>query len=226
VTGFLARLAARAAGEAAGAMPRLPARFEGPAAGLPVPARGTDLEAPAPLADLEPGDRRGSTPAAKAAAAPHTAPIATGEPGGRPMAGVAVDASPPVRVRPRAGASRVPGSGTDPLGVVADAAAAIASPAPSRGGLASRGPDIAPREPRPPLAPVAALPASAAAPAESAGGRPGAPGREPDVIRVTIGRVEIRAAVPPPASRPAPTASPRPAAMPLGDYLRGRRSAG
>jgi hypothetical protein len=51
---------------------------------------------------------------------------------------------------------------------------------------------------------------------------PGTPAAPPPTIHVHIGRVEVRAAVPPPASAPQPTAqAPRPGAA-LAEYLEKR----
>jgi hypothetical protein len=102
--------------------------------------------------------------------------------------------------------SRSPGSPTAPNHGVEPPAGRIPAPAPSR----EAGP-IVPR--RPPVAAPAALPVR-----ERARGGAGDLRREPDVVRVHIGRVDVRAVLPP-AERPAPNPPGATGPLPLDRYL-------
>ena len=71
-----------------------------------------------------------------------------------------------------------------------------------------------------PTTPVYLKPA-APPPPPSAPGLPRAP--QPTVIRVTIGRIEVRAVTLPPVAPPAPRPAPRAPSLSLDDYLKERR---
>jgi hypothetical protein len=74
--------------------------------------------------------------------------------------------------------------------------------------------------------PVVAAPVRPPAPGADQTDASAAADPEP-VVRITIGRVEVRAAAPPPPAVPAPRRpAPKTDALPLHDYLRGRRSSG
>ncbi len=113
-------------------------------------------------------------------------------------------------------------------------------PRPSRAPFAPASPEA---EPRPPAAPTTSFPGPVTAPVPSSPAPPllSPPSTPPSVssvaspesspapapsIQVTIGRVEIRAAPPPPApARPAASAPARRPALPLEEYLRRRDAA-
>ncbi len=224
MTGFLARMAARAAGSGTAAAPRLPSRFEAPslpgtdaegapgaaaAASAGVPASGvgplaTDpAEAPVPAPSRP--RRAGET---ERVAGRHAAPAAI-PPLGRPSEGAAERAS----LAPVAGTPATP-------------------PAPPHDVRASASASQSPGEPARDRVVVVALPAAPAPPPrpaaapDAAGDHLTEPGRGPDVVHVTIGRIDVRAAVAQPAPRPAPAPTAAPTTLPLADYLRGRRAAG
>ncbi|MGU3645677.1 hypothetical protein ACLBXX_11965 [Microbacterium sp. C23T] len=212
MSGYLARLAARAGGAPAAAGPRLPSRFE------PTSGEGsTDAATPLPIATAAHAPARAELPGAPAKS---DAPARI-EPAGQARGedGRAIAA-------PSDGAGRGEAAGTAPEVVTA-------APPPERGTLAvdaDRGDAVAP--PTPPLStprveavpPPRAQPPTATTPAVRASTRDEAsvPVPEPDVVHVTIGRIEVRATVAAPAAAPR---SARPARDPertLHDYLTGR----
>ncbi len=75
---------------------------------------------------------------------------------------------------------------------------------------------------QPPLMPPPAY--LTPAPPQTPAGSPAVPSPpQPPVIRVTIGRIEVRAVTPPPIAPPAPRPAPRPPSLSLDDYLKERR---
>lgn len=237
MTPLLTRLARRAAGlpldPVVVAAPVLPARFEpvgaetdatgvaAPDATPPVVAEQR-VRTPASPAQPQDADRRPAAaapvpgvperpprpgPVARAVAAEPVyatpAPPSVAQPGERTPA---VPAAPPSRLeRP----------------TVVHRAARI-------GSLAAPTAPTAPRVNASPV--VEAAPPRRATDAPHGRGRPEPAAREPDVVHVTIGRVEVRGPAPaPPPALPSASAGPRGATGPeplsLGDYLRGRREA-
>jgi hypothetical protein len=213
VSDFLARVAARAVGEAPLAQPRLPALFEPGAPGLDIV--DTEAVTHAPSEQLT-AVRRHATSETHTHRAPETddrrMPAASPEP---------VEAMPLMREAPRA----VP---TLPaLGGERDAPVPESTP-------------VASPEPPVPLSLADAVarvtaPAVPAAPARqetevrvaAAHTASAQVHDEPPAVRVHIGRLEVRAnlqnAAPPPQPRPADA---RPQGLSLADYLRGKRVAG
>ena len=203
MSGYLARLAARASGAPAAAGPRLPSRFE-------------------PSSDDGPAD-----PAAEAASP--NAPA-------RDDAGIRVRGEAPRAVErtpeePRAELSVADDRSREARGAEGEAA----TPAPPTNttigerGAAERGDRLPPERPLVAAAPVArrveAVPAPrAAASPNAAGHRDEAPATrpEPDVVHVTIGRVEVRATVAAQTSASRAPRPPRDAEQALHDYLAGR----
>jgi hypothetical protein len=221
MTGLLARMAARATGATPGIWPRLPARFEAPTG----PEGSEAVVASRPAHD-----------AGAAYPVPRTAPRDD-------------DRSPETRVprMSRAAGSSEPPPGTQGVPVTSPAEEPELARAPSGDGpagrpgmprsreaaVASYGPAVS-AQPRTTAPLVAATPDAAvvAAPAASRpSGREGAAqGRSgaPDVVHVTIGRVEVRATVAAPSPAPPAASTVRaqsPAAEPvsLHDYLTGKR---
>ena len=248
MTPLLTRLARRAEGLPPGAVvvaaPALPARFEPPDPESYVAAvtAGADVAAAAsapPVADTRAG-----------AAGPAGVPRPSGP---RPPSTAHVPATAAASVSARLVADHVADPVADP---VAGSAPAI-PPMPPAAGPDRSPPEPAPRirSTRPAPTPdarrsraphehaedAAALPAVrvSASPAVepvpprlSAGparGRAHDTPREPDVVQVTIGRVEVRGPAPVPAPAPPAPSPPRGASGPeplsLGDYLRGKREA-
>jgi hypothetical protein len=245
--------AAGAAEATSSSRPRLPSRFEGPGpAGAAlvvqdVAASAGGTSAPSPLTPPEPvpADRlRGESAPATAVAEPATSrPAVPTDPavGPRPVpgdhAGSPTDEEAPARparsgvvraqpaaaapLAPRAADGEAPGRAAAPFATPAEPGPAH-HPDPSREHGAQTEPRAVPRVAAAPLR-VPMAPASAASPAAG----PAVPGEravsDGATIRVSIGRVEVRAnlvAAPPP--RPAPRAR-REDALALGDYLRGKR---
>lgn len=237
-------------GAAVSARPRLPSRFEGsgPAGAAlvveEVAASADGVIAANPLVPPSPGladrPRREPEPAT-VVAEPVTArrmmgtdPVAV--PGSVEADGVGPRAGEAAHRPGRFGVVDARPSATAPIPphaadseVAARAAAPLASPSEPghrNGPSHDHGPDPEPRAlPRVAAAPlhVAAAPASAASPAASQAVPGESAGSDGATIRVSIGRVEVRAnlvAAPPP--RPAPRAH-REDALALGDYLRGKR---
>jgi len=221
MSGFLDRMAARAGGAAADVAPRVPALFE--SAAVTTPPKG--------LAALE----AGPLPVRLPPAAPSTLPVASPPP------------LEPLAAPPWTSAAEL-GQGAPP----ASAGMASAEPDVSAAEVRPEGPDPAPArvrverelgpvpvggEPPTPVTPlirpaalvVPAVPVAiaTAAPAGAVPGSSAPSQRGPDVIRVSIGRVDVRAPAAPP--RPAPKPAPVPAAkadrLSLQEYLRGQRGA-
>ncbi|MDR7186723.1 hypothetical protein J2X85_003780 [Microbacterium trichothecenolyticum] len=212
MSGYLARLAARAGGAPAAAGPRLPSRFE------PMSGEGsTDAAAPPPIATAAHAPARAELPGPPAKS---DAPVRL-EP-----AGPARGEDDRAIAAPSDRAGRSGAAGTAPEFVTAE-------PTPERGTLdvdaepsdAAAAPALAPAAPRVEAAPPRrAEPLTATTPAVRASTRDeaSAPVPEPDVVHVTIGRIEVRATLAPPAAAPR---SARPARDPertLHDYLTGR----
>ena len=211
MSGYLARLAARAGGAPAAAGPRLPSRFE--------PSTGD-----------------GSTDAA----APPTIATAAEVPAQADLPGPPRNTDARALVEPvgpaRGEGDRAIPSHRDDRGLPATRTASevgTAEPAPERSAVAvdSARSDTAalpappPATPRVEAAPPRrAEPPTVTTPAACASARDEAsvPVPEPDVVHVTIGRIEVRATLAPPAAAPR---SARPARDPertLHDYLTGR----
>ena len=202
MSGYLARLAARASGAPAAAGPRLPSRFE-------------------PSSDDGPAD---PPPEAASPNAPTRDDVGIRVRGDAPRA---VERTP---AEPRAELSVADDRSREARGAEGEAAA----PAPLTNttigrGAAERGDRLPPERPLVAAAPVArrveAVPAPrAAASPTAAGHRDEAPATrpEPDVVHVTIGRVEVRAAVAAQTSASRAPRPPRDAEQALHDYLAGR----
>ena len=215
MSGYLARLAARAGGAPAAAGPRLPSRFE-------------------------PAGNDGSTDAATAAsvASPQVAPANAETSAGARVGEAHPDT--PATESARAEGDRAAAPATDvadprPEATGTDAGIPAAAPAPPDGEALGTGSGHAAAPP--PAAPVrtAAAPRVEAEPPRRAASatavtsvgatardEASVPSSEPDVVHVTIGRVDVRATVTAPAS---PARSPRPSRdgeRSLHDYLAGR----
>jgi hypothetical protein len=214
VSDLISRLAARAAGTAAAAHPRVPARFEGPAGPWFGVAEAGEFAARS-LAG-PPSDRRTSPAPANARgrdtgrrpSGPSRVGSASAEPA-VPMEAVA--ATPPgataERLRKVERVSERDGRRAELSAVPPSAATQVSVRA----------------WPVVPAVPISAtrLEPGSAAPVGSAESRPSA---EP-VVQISIGRVEVRAtlAAPVPAPRPGPADRSRQPSLTLHDYLRGRR---
>jgi hypothetical protein len=216
VSDFLARIAARAVGEAPRAQPRLPGPFERPATatGAEVGIEVVDerVAAPAPLA-LRPAGTPRSVPAPTE---PELAtPSALGGLGGANLAHQA--AIPRAHEKARLEAPEL-ASPTEPTAPVPKIVVTVE------------------REVRTsPLAPIAAVvPALVpATPVTQSVAPPRAPtaaaAHERDdaaVVRVHIGRLDVRANLQEAPARPPRRARTSPEGLSLSDYLRGRREAG
>ncbi|KJL41944.1 hypothetical protein [Microbacterium trichothecenolyticum] len=210
MSGYLARLAARAGGAPAAAGPRLPSRFEpstgdGSTDAAAPPAIGTAAEAPA-QAGL-PGPPRSTDARARVepvARARDEGDRAIPAPShsddrGRPATGIA----------PEAGTAK-PAPERSAVGVHSERSDAPAATTPLT--ATARVEAMPARRAEPPIAATPAVRASARDEAS-------VPAAEPDVVHVTIGRIEVRAGVTAPATAPR---SARPARDPertLHDYL-------
>lgn len=229
MSGYLARLAARAGGAPAAAEPRLPSRFE--------PVDGsTDAASPAPVATppgapppaaLRDVERPADTPASV-----RRTDLARAE--GDRMTAAPADRRDHGRDAPRAESAAVTLAPT-PTALEASAAVQPGGPAVAHPPTPALSP-AAPRVAHPPTLPISpaaprveatpprrARPPAVTAPAvgTSERGEASVPSSEPDVVHVTIGRIEVRATVAPPA----PARGARPARDPersLHDYLAGR----
>jgi hypothetical protein len=214
VSGFLARVAARAVGQPAAARPRLPGLYEQPAgSGLEV----VDTEATAPrptqaaAAPFEGSRTAGPTelaPPARPTAAPATRPGPA-----RERAEPRTPASNTL-LQTRSGAARI-----DPAG---DERAEPASPPQQPGELLELEAAVAAVAAEPRVATARPLPA--AEPPRAAAPRTAAREEQP-AVRVHIGRLEVRATLPEPAPQAARREAPRPPDLSLSDYLRGKRAA-
>jgi len=213
MSGYLERLVGRHV-EPPAVRPRAVSRFEGDLAGGAVPPGVAVSDGSSPrAASAEP------TPAPPEMVSPASAtrlvPLAA-EPSSAPAAPSPADESPKVRsavrvVRQPAALASQPQRAAGPIGQSRDDAAT--SPGPDRPITVA-----AIRRAEPPQA-VAPATAQLALSRRSAEPSP----REPDVVHVRIGRVEVRATVPaPPPSHPAPRPT-RPAPMSLERYLAGER---
>jgi hypothetical protein len=238
MTGYLARLAARVAGAGSPVTPRVPSRFEGYP---PVESETQEVDPPA-----LPGVHQ-------AAVADPRQPVVTDlgptrSVGHRGQPDVGSDSGP--AAKPRVGWVAAPPSLAPTSGPRTAEAPVVPPTRPEPPGPEPTEPDdvdaVAPRtaravpvpppgDPEPPL-PVQESPRSearddltpalpvAAWPTTQTAETPRSTG-EDTVVRISIGRVEVRAAVTPPArpARPRTTTGPEPLA--LRDYLRGRREA-
>ena len=227
MSGFLARVAARAVGEAPLAGPRLPTVFERAQA---TPAEGglegVDAEVSAgplsrgetpPSAALPRPGRTSPTPASDAD--PIAAPARRRESAAPEPEAPAAHALVPRAVEPLP--EIAPATGDISVKPLAEASHAVARPDPVARAV-------------PAAAAVAAVAAVPVAPAVLGFRARPAPSQEavrsglaePPTVRVHIGRLEVRANLqeaPPPRPRRAETAPPGPS---LADYLRGHRTAG
>lgn len=218
MSGYLQRLAARSLGApaTASALPRLPARFESPGggdAGLEVVDAELTVRGAPQATNVQGGSRPSDRPRATAdSAAP--APRARRSSAGARATAALPPATPPKHAAPaarpqsRAAAPDVPGRAPAPVPaqpaavevVTASAAVPVAA--------------VPVAQSRPPLA------APRGEPRAAAGAAPEAP-----VVRVHIGRLEVRANLQPaPAVAPAAAApEPRREELALSAYLRGER---
>lgn len=225
MTGFLGRIAARASGREAGISPRVPSRFEGVERSEPV---AVEQAAEIPATPPEPTRPMVTTAGRQAMPRVGTQPE-------RPAASPRVAADDGVEARP-----------AEPVRVAVPPEPRRREPASMEEAGSSRGrpaePARATAQPSPPPAPAApdllvvpAAPAAALArndalvPAAGPVAADTSP-REPDVVHVSIGRVDVRGSVAAPR-QPAPRQQTRQAApsssarLSLQDYLRGQREA-
>lgn len=203
MSGYLARLAARAGGAPAAAGPRLPSRFETDGESAVADAAAPPASATEPTARAVTARDAGSRTVI--GADPPVAPRAVRE---------AADATPPART----------GRETTLTGTEAREAAvsAIAQTGPAAERLLAQPPATAapPRvdaTPPAPPAPAAAIIVAAARDAASV------PRPDPDVVHVNIGRIDVRATVATPSPAPRAPQESRDAERSLHDYLAGRR---
>lgn len=199
MTDFLSRLAARASGLAPSVRPDLPARFES----------FQDTSAETPDHDVSQVDVSESRPPA-----PHPAQLSRqsgysrsdrqrGQPALNPAPSIEAASPAPARRADGTGFSRVPAARRQP----------------------ETSPVGAPAPPVVPAAPV--IPPSSTRSEPESGSQPAAntESSEP-VVRISIGRVEVRASL---STAPSPvrqeTRATAPDPLPLHDYLRGRREA-
>lgn len=226
---FLARLAARAVGQAAAAQPRLPGLFE-TGSGSGAVQDGFEV-----IDEEVPAGRR---PAAAVAAteASRAAVPAEPAPGGRP-APVAATPTDSLDVVVRTTTADAAGSGSTTSPRRARLAVARRDVTAERPAATDRGPSSAvgdgrDAEPIPPASlPVAAVPLAAVSPTPSWSGSESiraatTPAQEPPTVRVHIGRLEIRASLPEAETARPPTRRVREElvkGVSLADYLRGAR---
>jgi hypothetical protein len=233
MTGFLSRMAARATGGDAGATPRAPSRFESSTSPDAADAMLGRAPSSGP-ADARPQLSRGSTATSKA-----TQPAML-----RGRSAVPDEPEPTVRSVE---------SGASKLSVEPGAARRWVEPGAARGskdiaplrnvGRSWRRHDVDSRvvdrrEPEPQLsesrmaalvvsavAAVSAVAPAALQPAPVAEQPANPPQRGPDVVHVSIGRVEVRAPAQPPMPAPSPAArsAGAPERLSLQGYLRGQR---
>ena len=219
MSGYLARLAARGGGAPAAAGPRLPSRFE-PSTIDTRPTGPTGPEqatAPVPSPDTLVRDGRRSSVQLAATRADERAAAAT-RTSGDAVAALPIPAD---RGRQAHGAEAQASVPALPTSAAFEARRTTERGDPVRRATEDVGP------PPPATAVAAASPRVDAAPLpEPAGATTAVPARdaasrapEPDVVHVTIGRVEVRATIA--AQTPAPR-PPRDAERALHDYLAGR----
>jgi hypothetical protein len=224
MSGFLSRLAARATGAPVGVTPRVPARFE----------RADTL-----------GDSTGVASGAPEAVSHPTSyppvayPPVVAPPVPAPSVPATAVSGPAMLTTKSRGAERVsadrrqlsrPGEATrDRDGHAAAVETIERAEPPGQLGVAGLSP-TADQSARPqatpvPARPTAALPPIASMPATDSNTKAPA-NATPHVVHVSIGRVEVRAAVTPPAPVPAASAAPTPRAktLSLAEYLRGERT--
>ncbi|HEY2937225.1 MAG TPA: hypothetical protein VGJ25_11540 [Gaiellaceae bacterium] len=215
---FLARIAARAVGEAPVARPRLPALYEEPEAGaaeVGLELVDEEVAAPAGPAPVH-GDAAGGTNRGATAVPPPEAPGPPAPSGHPEPPAVAPPAQPPHV----ASAPPMLGSERDRLEPELVSAVASEHEAPERSSAAvpAREAIAVPATPAvPDSGPPVGVPAEAAAVAND----------EPPAVRVHIGRLEVRANLheAPVQQRPRRDDAP-PQGLSLADYLRGRRELG
>lgn len=249
MSGYLARMAARAAGSTPSALPRLPARFE---------AASEDTATDAPIGQGNRTVLAGSGlasaeilgPEARAlgvSGAEYQGPQIPGRAEPPPASSTFAETT-PVRasastgvglVGPTATTTRPSESATAPasasggvvlVGTPKNSGQESSAPV-QRTGTPADARFLAPAVPPAAAPAVSAVPIRPAVPAlHAAEAFPVVPSRQANpvpepVVRISIGRVEVRAAlstVPPP---PQARSTPRPGPIPLQDYLRGRREA-
>jgi len=220
VTGWLARLAARAGGAEAGGTPRLPARFD-PAEREQTGQFEETVEVRLPSTLRAAATAVGPDPKLPPRDAGVTSTATTGAPDSR---------KPPARARrPPGTRALIRSAGAAPQPIVdlpPPDPGRPAEPSAIAARLLAAATTHRPRTPGPALVPATPAPAGpapwVAPPGHAAPTSP--PRTGPDVVHVTIGRVEVRspAPVPPPVE---PTTD-RPAGgepVSLSDYLRGHR---
>jgi hypothetical protein len=214
VSDFLSRIAARAVGDAAAALPRVPGVFEGLAAASP--------------ATLEVVEEIVAQVGPQASPVEPTPPV----PVGLPAAPTSANASPTLpqdsTTRPQVDARPAPPPSED----ARPAPAPVAGPdRPERERVDDRPAPARPRmssEASALRTPMAAVPVTAAVPALVGAPEPAAPAltadaqKEPPAVRVHIGRLEVRASLEEPAQQPR-RKEPQPDELSLADYLRGER---
>jgi hypothetical protein len=217
MSGYLARLAARGGGAPSAAGPRLPSRFE--PSTIDAPTQGT-APGPSPVtpardgwqSSTELGATRADEGEAAAMRTPADALAALPIPAERRREAQGTDAEHTVPALPTNaafGERRATEHGVPtPLATVVATAARRLDPAP------------------PPRAPAPRV--DAAPPPESAGAITAVPAREaassapePDVVHVTIGRVEVRATIAAQTAAPHAPRPPRDTERDLHDYLTG-----
>lgn len=216
MSGYLSRLAARAAGAPAAAAPRLPSLFEsGAGSGRVVEGAATaavETSAPAAsagkLASTTDNGHTGTAPGVPARAALDAQPMPSQE----RAAAAARDVAGAVAPQPASDPAR----GAEPRHPKSDPETSERATEPANAAAEAVGDGVA--------SPVA-LPRMPLSPARSAERGAGSErGGSPEVVHVTIGRVEVRASV---TAQPA-AARPHPAegrdGLSLHDYLRGGRS--
>jgi hypothetical protein len=218
MSGFLSRLAARASGAPVGVTPRVPARFEradtlGSATGHPTGASEV-LERPA-------------APVVVAAVPTEPSPVSQST-YVKASQGLSVDRSPtPRRRRPAQPRDPRPDAAAPVAAVEHREASTDRSPSVAASPRPIGGQPQAPRVVAVPARPTAIPPPPPAGPASlSVASAAGAPNTAPHVVHVTIGRVEVRAAVSAPLPVPAAPANTGSLAetLPLTAYLRGERT--
>jgi hypothetical protein len=222
MSSFLARLAARQLAPGGELRPRAMSRFA-------APGPEAAPEAPPLLVRPVPAARQSSDAASPAAAVAEQAASASLPGRGRP------DATDPPAPRPVPRAAEHASRGDDPPRLVpAGERDAGDTPHPRSGGIepiARVAPAVA-RAPEHPPQPVPLVPREIVRAREATAQHAPAPARvttapapgpvevaDEPVVRITIGRIEVRAATPAAAPRREPRAAPRPTTMSLDEYL-------